>query len=60
MYSPAYQASIPQTTYAPPIHHKTIYQEIEELRETVRQQKDMIHQLQAEIKEIKDTMNATK
>jgi len=57
MYSAAYQAAIPQTVYAPVIAQKTIYQEIEELRSTVRQQSDVIKQLVAEMKEIKDKMN---
>lgn len=57
MYSPAYQAAIPQTVYAPVVAQKTIYQEIEELRTTVRQQADIIQQLVAEMKEIKDKMN---
>jgi len=57
MYSAAYQASIPCTVHAPIIDKKTIYQEIEELRTTVRQQADIIQQLVAEMKEIKDKMN---
>ena len=57
MYSPAYQAPIPQTVHAPVIVQKTIYQEIEELRCTVRQQSDVIKQLVEEMKEIKDKIN---
>jgi hypothetical protein len=57
MYSAAYQAAIPQTVYAPVVVQKTIYQEIEELRSTVRQQSDVIKQLVAEMKEIKEKMN---
>lgn len=57
MYSAAYQAAVPQTVYAPKIDRKTIYQEIEELRETARQQMDIIQQLIAEMKELKDKMN---
>jgi hypothetical protein len=56
MYSPAYQAPIPQTVHAPVVAQKTIYQEIEELRSTVRQQSDVIRQLVEEMKEIKDKM----
>ena len=57
MYAAAYQAAIPQTVYAPTIAQNTIYQEIEELRTTVRQQSDVIKQLVAEMKEIKDKIN---
>jgi hypothetical protein len=57
MYSAAYQAVIPKTVYAPKIDKKTIYQEIEELRETVQQQMDIIQQLVAEMKELKNKIN---